>query len=203
MPEATDFEAADSQYMEMPSGRRFYMSNPTFDIADIAYTLAGQPRFNGTARRNEKDHTINVAEHSVRASYMILEYEWHGAFPDDRTAAMTALMHDATEAILGDVPGPWKILLPDFVKLEDYLWRSICDWVLEQYGIDMPREHVAVMKLVDWRCLFLEAREVMTSQGRDWVRYENRPTFGDAPIYWWSPCEAEDQFLRRFYEIAG
>ena len=207
MPEAIDFENSASQYMEMPSGKWFYMAAPDFDIEDIAYTLAGQPRFNGTGARNQHDHSISVAEHSVRASYMILtQHNTRVAFYNDRIAALTGLMHDVTEAFLGDVPGPWKALLPDFCKLEEYLWGKICEWINEEYGVTMPLELPPEMKYIDYRCLFLEAREVMQTQGRDWVMSDAEgvmPTTWDAPLYWWSPAEAEQQFLRRFYELVS
>lgn len=211
MPDHNDF-AEDARYMELPSGRRFYIDNPIFFIEDIAYTLAGQPRFNATARRNERDHSISVAEHSVRASYMILEYldvncgmEICAVFegPDPaRTAALTALMHDAPEAFIGDMPAPWKALLPDFRALEQRLWVDIVDWTVAETGFVMPYKLPQIMKEVDWRCLFVEARECMTTQGRGWVKYEEHaPTLSDAPCHWWSPEEATQQFLRRYYEL--
>ena len=205
MPEAIDFAAVDSRYMEMPGGRKFYIDDPVFDINEIAYTLAGQPRFNGTGTRNQHDHQISVGEHSVRVSYMLAaEFNGTSDFVDQRTAAMTGLMHDATEAFLGDVPGPWKILLPDFCKLEAFLWEKLCDWIAEELAIYMPKEMPPQLKQADWRGLFLEAREVMTTQGRDWVMSDPQvmPGLDALPLHWWSPADAEAQFLRRFWEIA-
>jgi len=211
MPEAEHFPTDATRYIEMPGGRRFYIDNPEFRIDDIAYGLGGQPRFNALAIRNEHDHYINVAEHSVRASYMILDYSLdeladNFTFTAEeelrRVAALTALMHDAPEAYIGDMPAPWKSLLPDYRNLEHAIWRQIVDWVAEEFVICMPYDLPALMKEVDWRCLFVETRECVQSQGKGWVKFEEyAPTLADPACYWWSPTEAEHQFLRRFHEL--
>lgn len=205
MPEAIDFADTSTHYMEMPSGKDFYIANPVFDWEDIAYTLAGQPRYNGTARRNAQGHTISVAEHCVRASYEILRSpsavnaEFNG---DHNLAALTGLMHDVTEAFLGDVPGPWKALLPDFVKLEAYLWEALCDQVGTEFNMQMPRVHNALLKLTDWDCLFLEAREIMTTQGRGWAKYDmHKPSIHSQGCHWWTPEEAEARWHMRLMEL--
>lgn len=62
------------------------------DIRDIAHALARINRFNGHTRG-----VLNVADHSIRASRRVPpEY------------ALEALLHDASEAYLGDVPSPLK-----------------------------------------------------------------------------------------------
>jgi len=199
MPEPEDFKDDASRFMEMPSGKRFYMSNPVWDWDDIAYTLAGQPRFNGTARRNAHGQTINVAEHSVRASYVVLQYG--GTLLE----AFEALIHDVPESILGDPPGPWKAFLPDYVKLETYLWESLTKWIAENEGIELPAKQSPLVKWADWKCLMIEAREVMPTQGRNWVAPSEdvRTTTQDAPMYWWEPEEAEARFHVRLVELLG
>jgi len=190
MPTAEDFEGLESRYMEMPSGKRFYMANPEFDIEDIAFTIARQPRFNGTSSK-----FISVAEHCVRVSYLIAEM--------DSGTPIEGLCHDVTEAYLGDVPGPWKILLPDFVELETYLWINFTDWLLKTHNVDIPHEHSPGLKRADWWSLMIEAREVMKSQGKGWHVPPDVPSVGvlDMPCYFWEPEEAEARFLNRFYEL--
>lgn len=197
MPTEDDFLKESTQFIEMPSGRHFYMSNPTWDWDDIAYTLAGQPRFNGTARRNAQGHTINVAEHSVRVSHIVAQ---HGG---SILEIFEGLIHDVPESILGDPPGPWKALMPDYVRLEKHLWSSLIGWIAEDFGIELPEEQSKLVKWADWKALMIEGREVMVTQGRDWHIPDEtvRVNLGDAPMYWWSPDEAEARFHVRLNDL--
>lgn len=206
MPEATDFTKLESRYIEMPSGKRFYLSNPEFDLEDIAETLGGQDRWNGTFTRNEHDVQMTVAEHQTRGSYMIFEYEESlliEQFGSVRAAALCAHTHDVPEFVLGDVPGPWKSVLPDFVKLEAYVWKHWVEFVEGGCGIRLPLEMPQIMREVDWRLLLLEAREGVQSQGRDWemIKPEWLPQQSDAPLYRWGHGEAAVRWLERFYEL--
>jgi hypothetical protein len=198
MPEAEDFSCPDNLYMEMPSGKRWYMDHPTFDLEDIAYSLANQNRFNGTGRR-----FMSVAEHSVRVSYLINEYQ-HMADGGLKVYAIEGLVHDVPEAYLGDVPGPWKALLPDFVKLEQHIWRH---FIMSPMMIkhNLSEKHTTACKFADWRALFIEAREIMPTQGRDWATPDYwqsvHATVNDPPCWFWSPAEAEERFILRFHEL--
>lgn len=77
-------------------------------IEDIAHALSNIPRFCGHLENN-----YTVAQHSVILSQMVNEYY-----------AFEGLMHDATEAYLCDVPSPAKQLLPEYVLLENKIWRE-------------------------------------------------------------------------------
>src|SRR3546814_14727426 len=46
----------------------------------------------------------------------------------------TALMHDAAEAYLGDIPKPLKNLLPDYSRIEKYLMNIIA----AKFGFEYP-----------------------------------------------------------------
>jgi hypothetical protein len=192
MPEASDFKLDENKYIEMPSGRRFFMADPIFYLPDIAYVLARQPRWNATSSK-----FISVAEHSIRVSYLIQE---EGGKPFE------GLCHDVTETWLGDVPGPWKSMLPDFVALEAYLWKSFVERLPVDCGVNAPElnpdGHTAECKRADWRALFIEAHEVMPSQGRDWFNYDDyaRTTL-DMPCHFWDPEEAEERFQIRWDEL--
>ena len=45
----------------------------------------------------------------------------------ERNIALTALLHDAAEAYIGDVVTPVKKLLPEFLKIEERLERVIAE----------------------------------------------------------------------------
>lgn len=79
----------------------------TIDIYDIAHALANIARYNG--------HTAvpyTVAEHSLRCSALLKAWGYTPA------AQLAALLHDATEAYIGDVATPLKQLLPEFKVIE-------------------------------------------------------------------------------------
>jgi hypothetical protein len=73
----------------------------TINIEDIAWGLSGIRRWNAQCHSE-----LTVGLHSLRmAAY-------------GGKDALELLMHDATEAYLGDIPSPLKKLLPDYQKLE-------------------------------------------------------------------------------------
>ena len=80
-----------------------------FDIEDIAHSLSQLCRFNGHCIG-----TYTVAQHScIVAEYARDEHK------------LIALMHDAAEAYIGDIPRPLKYLIPDIKKVENWLMTQI------------------------------------------------------------------------------
>jgi hypothetical protein len=71
-------------------------------IADIAHALSMLCRYGGHIRRH-----YSVAEHSLNVMSMV-----------DPLYAREALMHDATEAFVGDVVQPIKNILPEYAAIE-------------------------------------------------------------------------------------
>lgn len=93
------------------------------DINDIVLGLSNSPRYTG-----QTDPTVNVAQHSVYTSQLV-ENEGYGA-----EIQMYALLHDAGEAYIGDIPRPVRKLMnstegTQFDRIEnrilDTLWDSI------------------------------------------------------------------------------
>lgn len=85
-------------------------------ISDIAAGLSKICRFGG-----QINTFYSVAQHSLFCHDQARR-------PYDKFAM---LMHDASEAYLGDVPSPLKALLPDYREIEARLQKVICD----KYGI--------------------------------------------------------------------
>ena len=91
---------APGPYLQTVSGRFVNPFDPDpeqIDIDDIARALANVCRFGGHTR-----HFYSVAQHSVIVSRLVEE---RGGDIEDTFAA---LMHDASEAYLGDMPHPIK-----------------------------------------------------------------------------------------------
>lgn len=86
------------------------------NLEDIAHGLSNVGRFAGQGRE-----FYSVARHSVHVS---LEVEARGG---SEAAQRYALVHDAAEAYLSDVPGPVKKSLPGYKHAERRLDRTIVD----------------------------------------------------------------------------
>jgi len=166
------------EWMGTFTGQQFWPLDPypsEIDIKDIAHSLSMQCRFNGHCRS-----FYSVAQHSVLVSEQVSEKN-----------ALWALLHDATEAYVADVPRPLKPFLTNYQEIEKGVMRAICD----RYDLDyeMPDEvHVA-----DSALLADEARCLMANTDK-W--YLPVPGFGIdiSPL---EPLAAEQMFLDRFYEL--
>lgn len=100
-----------------PSGTLVDLSQPNPDdisLDDIAHHLSHMNRFVGGTRI-----PYSVAEHSalVCRILMLSKQPW--------AVCWAGLMHDATEAYLGDISTPLKALLPDYREIEQRWERAI------------------------------------------------------------------------------
>lgn len=116
-------------------GVMFDVRNPQPEqifIEDIVHALSNQCRFGG--------HTsvfYSVAEHCIRCKLMAHEQANMPPKLSKQQKAdsmMSALLHDASEAYLVDIPTPVKILLPDYYKIEHKLMQAIA----EKFGFTFP-----------------------------------------------------------------
>src|ERR687891_584660 len=137
---------APGPYLQTVSGRWVNPFDPDpeqLDPGDIARALANQCRFGGHCRV-----FYSVAQHSVIVSRFV---EDHGGDTED---AFAALMHDAAEAYLGDMPHPLKhrsALGAAFKAAEVHLEDAIRD----RFRI---KQDVPAIKQVDRALLATERR---------------------------------------------
>jgi len=166
-------------WMQTATGRMFWPLDPRADevsLQDIAHSLAMQTRFAGHARR-----FYSIAEHSVYVSYFVPK-EW----------ALHALLHDASEAYVIDVPRPLKPFLVGYKEIEDNVWKAIAS----HFGIGPEMD--ASIKLADNRVLLAEQRQLMGPPPEPWlVPGEPAPI----TIKGWDPDYARFKFLQRFDEL--
>lgn len=149
-------------------------------IEDIAHALSLTCRYNGHCRR-----FYSVAEHCVLLTDVV-----------ESKHKLEALLHDATEAYLSDVPGPIKPQLPGYKHTEQALETII----RKVFGLD--GEVPADVKLADRRMLVTEARQVFTTCLDDWNLRLNVDPY-DISLQYWSPEQAEREFLERYHLYAG
>src|SRR5688500_9233768 len=174
-------------YLQTISGRWVNPFDPDpsqLDAGDIARALANQCRFGGHSRV-----FYSVAQHSVIVAELV---EQRGGDAED---VFAALMHDASEAYLGDMPHPLKHRSPlgaAFKEAEAHLERAIDD----RFGI---RSDVPEIKRAD-RALLATERRAFSAE--TWHRPELE---GIEPLELeleaWPPDRAAEEFAARFAEL--
>lgn len=168
-------------WMQTFTGRQFWPLDPRADevfIEDIAHALSLACRFGGHCER-----FYSVAEHSYLASYIVP--------PED---ALVALLHDASEAYVVDIPRPLKPYLAGYKDIETRVWLAIA----ERFGVspDMP----ASVKIADNAMLLAEAEQIMKPHPAPWSVPGEA---ANVAIYGMRPAEAEHKFLARFAELTA
>lgn len=126
-------------------------------IEDIAHALAQTPRFGGHLK-----HFYSVAHHSMHCSELV------------RNDKLAALLHDASEAYLTDMPRPIKSQMPQYKEIENNLMVVIS----EKFGFAYPLS--GEVKAADEQALKYEWQEFMLK--------------GGAYLY----DDIENEFIRRF-----
>jgi 5'-deoxynucleotidase YfbR-like HD superfamily hydrolase len=119
----------------------------TFDLEDIAHNLARICRFGGAV-----DEYYSVASHSV---YVAREVE-RANHP--LHVVRGALLHDATEAYLGDMVSGLKRMMPEYRALE----RRYAQAIEAQYGVAF--DGVAAIKDADLRARLSEIRDLFVER---------------------------------------
>ncbi len=171
-------------WMQTYSGGMFYPGDPRpgeVFIVDIVAGLSRDCRFAGQCRE-----FYSVAEHSVRASYLVAPAQ-----------AMQALLHDASEAYLRDLPKGVKRLCRDYQGLEHRVAKAIGD----QFGVELVNLHPDV-KRADLIMLATERRDLMPNPPAPWDDIENVRPLTEV-IEPWSEEEAAQEFMMRFVELGG
>lgn len=146
-------------------------------IDDIALALSRICRFAG--------HTLrfySVAEHCVMVSRLV---------PPE--AALPALLHDASEAYLGDVTMPLKAVLPAYKAIEHRMEQAID----AAFCIDSSQWRTEI-KFADVKMSIIEAHRLMPASPEYWGTAPDDLT---VPVEGWPPAEARRRFLERFVEL--
>lgn len=120
MKYGNDYKIKESLYNDDPVIRTytgkyvniFDMKKEDIDIVDIAWRLSNTCRFGGYTKI-----FYSVAQHS----------NWCCEHIENDSFKLEALMHDATEAYIGDIPSPIKRVLVEIGQIEDRIQEIIAD----------------------------------------------------------------------------
>lgn len=173
----------EKAYIATFTGKQFFLLEPKLediDIFDIAHALSLQCRWTGHVK-----YHYSIAQHSVYCSLIGPENE-----------AFERLMHDASEAYMGDMNRPLKHYTeagPAYRKQEAVIQSAIC----QRFGlaqVEPPSVHLA-----DNAMLYAEKEQIMGykfEEAENWERYHDdypRPIISK-----WTPEYAEVMFLKQF-----
>jgi hypothetical protein len=173
-------------WMQTATERAFWPLDPdpaALDLYDIASGLARSCRYGGQIGRLE---FYSVAEHCVLLSYAV-----------PRELARWALLHDASEAFLGDVPRPIKAAFGQaYAEAEDRLMRAVAC----RFGLPWPMPDI--LKSFDTRILQNERAALWaTDPPRPWSTDAAGPPLDGITIQGWLPYQARRRFLARADEL--
>jgi hypothetical protein len=165
-------------------GGMFFPMDPRPDeifIEDIAHALSMQCRFAGHCNQ-----FYSVAEHSFAITCWLLD---QGCTPE---VALWALLHDASEAYLTDVPRPVKPFLAEYKPAELRLQYAIAE------RFRLPRDIPAEVHEADRRILADEVKQNMQEPAAPWA-YMPEPL--GLTLQFLSPAVAEGAFLMMYEHL--
>ncbi len=182
----------------MLSGRRLDLLDPSpmdIEITDIAHGLARVARWNG---QTTGEHGFSVAQHSL----VVEEIAAHIRPDLEPRWRLAALLHDASEYVIGDMISPFKAALGvDYKTFEHRLENAIH----VRFGLpaQIPALVKKLIKQADRACAFFEATQLAGFTVTESLEFFGRPPAGYRltlePV---SPMEAEERYVHRFHVLS-
>ncbi|WP_397452498.1 phosphohydrolase [Pseudomonas sp. NA-150] len=163
--------------------KHFNLRSPNaelIDPRDIAHALAHLCRFYG-----HTSEFYSVAQHSCIVADLV---------PEEHKLA--ALLHDATEAYVGDMARPLKACLPEYRSVEYRVWKAVC----KRFQLDL--ELPACVEKADLIALATERRDLMPSDPAIWDCLVDIEPMAER-IRPWGPVEARTTYFQRLMDQLG
>lgn len=147
-------------FVQMHSGYCVSLTQPDctgMPLADIAIALARTARFRGATRG---DYALSVAQHSVLVASLLAEQH------HTLTIQRAGLLHDAHEALIGDIPTPVKAWLgpAGVAAMERPLIRAIHT----RFGVAPTLAESWQVKQADETALATERRDLLAPSAWPW-----------------------------------
>lgn len=184
-------------WQRMLSGRRLDILNPSpldIEIEDIAHGLSRVARWNG---QTTGDWAYSVAQHSV----VVEEIARSIAPKSSRTLLLAALLHDASEYVIGDLITPFKSAIGLNYKAVEHRLEAA---VHMRFGIPtvLPLKDQALIKRADRAAAYWEAVEIAGFREEETRRIFKKPAkIGPLSIKIAPPERAKASFLQRFEQL--
>lgn len=173
------------------TGKRVDLLDPRpeqIDYRDIAHHLSQVNRFTGACF-----WPYNVAQHSVGVARRA--GVWDGRHYARLPEARYGLLHDASEAYLGDVSSPLKRLLaPLYLPLEESFTLAIA----LKYNLELTPEIEEAVKRADLELLASEKRDLLGAEPEPWGLPYAAPRENVEPLI---SRRAECLFLEEFHKL--
>jgi uncharacterized protein len=164
------------------SGQTINLRNPStesIDITDIASALSKLCRFGGNTTE-----FYSVAQHSVLVALIAPE-----------NCKLEALMHDATEAYLGDVISPLKQLLREY-KILEASFQKVID---NKFNLVSSSSIKEAIKGCDKQMLELEHLALQQNNPKALATLMHKYGLFEYTANWaWKPLVAERIFIEQF-----
>ncbi|HYE47792.1 MAG TPA: HD family hydrolase [Caulobacter sp.] len=185
-------------WQRMLSGRRLDLLDPSpmdIEIEDIAHGLARVARWNG---QTIGEHGFSVAQHSLVVEE-IAHYMEPGLEPKWRLAA---LLHDASEYVIGDMISPFKAALGvSYKDFEERLEHAIH----ARFGLPAktPLHIKKLLKQADRACAYFEATQLAGFTVEEALGFFGEPPKGyQLTIRPEPPREAQAHYVARFHSLS-
>ena len=143
----------------------------------MAHALSNLCRFTGHTREY-----YTAAQHSVLVNSLL-----------PAELAFAGLLHDAGEALIGDVSGPLQAAVRGYKPVKERVEKA----VFEHFGLPWPLPKA--VKRADQAALIFEMRDLFGYH--DVMLEEFSEAFPVGPIRPMQPKEARQAFLRRYSEL--
>jgi 5'-deoxynucleotidase YfbR-like HD superfamily hydrolase len=184
-------------WQRMLSGRRLDLLDPSpldIELEDIAHGLSRLARWNG---QTDGATAFTVAQHCLLVEE-IVRFLNPNATPEWRLAA---LLHDASEYVIGDLISPFKAAVGlDYKAFENRLLAAIHI----RFGLPpaAPDQLTRLIKRADRMAAYLEATELAgfskSEAQRFFGRYKRLPKVSMTPL---THTAAKAQFIARFERL--
>jgi len=190
-------EAPQRAWQRMLSGRRLDLLDPSpidIEIADIAHGLARVARWNG---QTSGDHAFSVAQHCL----LVADIAKASRTKLDRRWELAALLHDASEYVVGDLISPFKAAVGiDYKSFELRLLAAIHI----RFGLPatLPEEITRLIKRADRVAAFFEATQLAGFGHAEAKKYFGLPgRFAPKSLIPLPATAVEQKFLDRYASL--
>lgn len=182
----------------MLSGRRLDLLDPSpldIEIEDIAHGLARVARWNG---QTTGEHAFSVAQHCVLVEQIAASLSPRLS----RQTRLAALLHDASEYVVGDLISPFKAAVGlDYKDFE----RRLLSAIHIRFGLPpaLANEAATLIKRADTISAYLEATQLAGFEPVEARQYFGNPpkTLKCPKLATLPPAAAQAQFLSRFRQL--